>query len=220
MSETPRKEGYACLDLPPDVRITHVHVFDETGSPMAQHNKNVVVTSIRTAIIELLKTTDLEEIRVVDVISHAGIARSSFYRYYDSVDDVVREMEDDFLGACRDTAKHFVASGFTEDGLERGGNAIERIFETIQSNADFYRTIVGPHGDHTFEGRQEDLAREFYGSKLFFEGIVPKDADLRLAFIMAGQTRLIREWLTKHPEMPAKEAAETLQRMCYAIMHA
>ena len=181
---------------------------------------NAVISSIRRAIVTLLETTDLNKIRIVDVISEAGVARSSFYRHYESVEGAVTEMEDELLDACRDSVRRFVASGFTDRGLERNGNAIELVFETILENTDFYRAITGPHGDPSFERRQEDLAREFYGSKLFFEGIVPADADLRLAFIMAGQTRLLSEWLNKHPEMSPKDAAETLQRMCYATMHA
>lgn len=182
--------------------------------------KSVIKTGIRRAIVEMLRTTDIDKLHVADVVSRAGIARSSFYRYYDSVDDAIKEMERDYLDVCREVMKRFVASGFTENGLEDRGNAIEQLLEIIWDNKTMLGSLCGPHGDPAFVREREIGVKEFYGSKLFFEGIVPKDIDLRMSFIIAGQTGLIDKWISEYPEVSAGQVAESLQRICYAVINA
>lgn len=52
---------------------------------------------IETAVFKLMETTDIPDIRVADVIKLAKVSRSTFYRHFDSVDDVVKRFESELL---------------------------------------------------------------------------------------------------------------------------
>lgn len=49
---------------------------------------------IETAVFKLMETTDIPDIRVADVIKLAKVSRSTFYRHFDSVDDVVEALRE------------------------------------------------------------------------------------------------------------------------------
>ena len=48
---------------------------------------------IQEALIELLNKKPIKEISITDLTEKAGIARSTFYRYYSSLDEVI----DDYI---------------------------------------------------------------------------------------------------------------------------
>jgi len=51
--------------------------------------------------LRALETTDIPKIKVADVIKDANVSRSTFYRRFDSVDDVVKRFEDALLDNMR-----------------------------------------------------------------------------------------------------------------------
>ena len=57
---------------------------------------------IETAVFKLMETNDIPDIRVADVIKLAKVSRSTFYRHFDSVDDVVKRFESELLQGHRD----------------------------------------------------------------------------------------------------------------------
>lgn len=52
---------------------------------------------ITDAVFELMAATDIPDIKVVDVIRQARVSKSTFYRHFSSVDDVVKRFEDEIL---------------------------------------------------------------------------------------------------------------------------
>ena len=48
---------------------------------------------IEDAVFSLMATTDIPDIHVADVCHRAGVSRSTFYRHFDSVDQVVKAFE-------------------------------------------------------------------------------------------------------------------------------
>ncbi|MDD3486358.1 MAG: TetR/AcrR family transcriptional regulator, partial [Atopobiaceae bacterium] len=56
---------------------------------------------VTDAVFELMRTDDIPRIRVADVLRQAKVSRSTFYRHFDNVDDVVKTFEDDLLDNMR-----------------------------------------------------------------------------------------------------------------------
>mgnify|MGYP002734667199 CR=1 FL=1 len=67
---------------------------------------------IREALIELMETTDADRVTAVDLARKADVSRATVYRYYGSVDDVLREMSGEFLEGMRDSSRYYVSSSF------------------------------------------------------------------------------------------------------------
>ena len=64
--------------------------------------KNDISARIEDAVFELMGTTPVQAIKVTDVLRLAHTSKSTFYRCYRSVDDVVKRFEDDLLQNMQD----------------------------------------------------------------------------------------------------------------------
>ena len=49
--------------------------------------------SICTALLELLKTNEFKKISISELVRKAGVSRQSFYRNYNTKEDIVLEIE-------------------------------------------------------------------------------------------------------------------------------
>lgn len=52
---------------------------------------------IKEALLRLLETKPLEKIKVNELCSESGINRATFYRHYETLQDVLREIETEFI---------------------------------------------------------------------------------------------------------------------------
>lgn len=64
---------------------------------MSLNAKNDIASRIEGAVFELMATTPVQSIKVTDVLRLAHTSKSTFYRCYRSVDDVVKRFEDELL---------------------------------------------------------------------------------------------------------------------------
>lgn len=69
---------------------------------MSLNAKNDIASRIEGAVFELMATTPVQSIKVTDVLRLAHTSKSTFYRCYRSVDDVVKRFEDELLQNMQD----------------------------------------------------------------------------------------------------------------------
>lgn len=63
---------------------------DKTVSPMSNEGRNLyVVEHITDAVLKLMQTTHLDDISISQICEEAGVGRASFYRNFDSKEDVI-----------------------------------------------------------------------------------------------------------------------------------
>lgn len=56
--------------------------------------------SISTALMRLIETQTISEIKIIDLVKEAGVGRATFYRCFDTIDDVIRYICDETYIAC------------------------------------------------------------------------------------------------------------------------
>lgn len=170
---------------------------------------------IRRSLIALMQTCDVDRITVVDLVDQANVSRSTFYRHYDSVDAVLKEMEQDFLDRSRAINHNFISSGINREKSRSGTDDPNQLFDLIRENKDFYLAVTGPHGDPQFQYRFNALVREFYGGKMMYERLVKEDSDAIIEFALGGHAALIRYWLTERLDMSAEKVSHLAQRLMF-----
>lgn len=70
---------------------------------MSLNAQNDIASRIEDAVFELMATTPVQSIKVAEVLRLAHTSKSTFYRCYRSVDDVVKRFEDELLQNMQDT---------------------------------------------------------------------------------------------------------------------
>ncbi|MEE1273933.1 MAG: TetR/AcrR family transcriptional regulator, partial [Olegusella sp.] len=103
---------------------------------------------IRDAVFACMAHTDMDKIRVSDVIRIAHVSRSTFYRYYDDVPSVVLQFEDDLLANMRAINNVALKARFSTNQLDATPTMITRM-EMLADHRDEIVALNGPHGDPT-----------------------------------------------------------------------
>lgn len=91
------------------------------------------------ALVKLLKNKDFEKITITELCACAGVPRSSFYRYFNSKDDVFRDYFEYIGQNC--------AEYFRENGVNSENHPIE-FFKFYGKYADYFRALINLHKEY------------------------------------------------------------------------
>ncbi|MGN0292141.1 MAG: TetR/AcrR family transcriptional regulator [Lachnospiraceae bacterium] len=78
-----------------------------------------VKNSITTALFTLMQEKSFAKITVTDIVTRAGVARASYYRNYDSKDDILTTLVSDILEDFKETADYELTNYLTYKNVER-----------------------------------------------------------------------------------------------------
>jgi AcrR family transcriptional regulator len=176
-----------------------------------------VEEKIEQAVFDLMETTDIPDIKVGDVVRLAGISRSTFYRHYDSVEDVVKQFEAGLLDTMRTINNTALGVQFSKAELKPTQSMVARM-EVLQANRDKIVALNSDHGDPAFQHKATMLMHEYFRIRLQGVGGSELHRDLYLSFVIAGHNNLIQYWLEKRPEIPPTEVAAMLNRLYYSSL--
>lgn len=177
--------------------------------------KRNVEERIEEAVFCLIETTDIPDIKVADVVRLAGVSRSTFYRHFDSVEDVVKQFEAGLLDTMRTINNTALGVQFNKAELKPTHSMVARM-EVLRKNRDKIVALNSDHGDPVFQHRATMLMHEYFRIRLQGMGGPEVQRDLYLAFVIAGHNNLIQYWLEKRPDIPPEEVAGMLNRLYYS----
>lgn len=72
-----------------------------------------VKKNITETLLELMHEKSISEISITEIINRAGVARASFYRNYESKEDVLMTLVDDILEDFKDKADYDLSNCYT-----------------------------------------------------------------------------------------------------------
>lgn len=173
------------------------------------------VHRITDAVFELMATTDIPDIKVVDVIRHSKVSKSTFYRHFSSVDDVVKQFENEILEGMGEINEVALKARFNDSELDPTPTMI-RCMEILREHRDKIVSLNGPHGDPVFTHKATIFMHDHFRKRL---GSLPcgEDTwDLYLSFAIAGHHNLIQYWLEERPDLEPVVVATALNRFLYA----
>lgn len=106
---------------------------------MVQRSKTEL--RIRRQTIEFLKIKPLESIKVTEIVSALGLHRSTFYQYYDSVYDVIQQIEDDIIG------------GFEQSLTSLEPDAHLSAYSILKREREAIMVLLGDYGENYYKIR-------------------------------------------------------------------
>lgn len=160
--------------------------------------------------IQMMKEKPYSSIKVAELTREAGISRSTFYVYFDSIEDVLQAVEDEFLSHLADEK-----DVYTNYNLTRvAGN-----FSYVRDHMEIYETLTGPNGDPYFATRIGNRSK-----RVFYNMVSEKNSplpDAKLAMIneynQAGKMQVFRWWGEHKNEVSVNDIIETLDKLERAI---
>ncbi len=154
---------------------------------------------LHESLLSLLDNKTADEISIKKLCEHAGINRSTFYKHYNSVSDVIREIEREISEEVKR-----ICNAEGHDPKTALEHVCEYLYRMKRTELILFRNHTEADLSAMFESINEDL----YHANNY--DIKPGDEKLTLAFINHGMFNLIKTWLTEDIEKTPKEIVELL----------
>lgn len=167
-------------------------------------NQRVLLTKklLKNSLMELLATQSIHKISIKALCEHAGINRSTFYKYYGSQYDVLKEIEDDAVGDIL---------SILESQPENKANALREICCYLNQNVLYVRPLINNSNESEFIYmilNHPTIQQEIQKSTEAFYGT----AQLAYVYeyIVFGTARIIQVWINKKERESGEEIAALL----------
>lgn len=165
---------------------------------------------LKEALIELCNEKVYYQITILDICNRAQLYRSTFYRYYETKDDLLREIEHEYIEDTR-----MITSSIS--GFHAGASAeqFEQYRRELVADMEYHRKhkklcqfLLSPAGDLNFHNKMVDsISRSLKKNHEQFGTQSKINIDYTANFFANGFIATIHEWL-KQDDRTAEEIAD------------
>lgn len=157
---------------------------------------------LRESLLRLLQYKSIHKISVREICDEADINRTTFYKYYGSQYDLLKDMEDEALS----NVDHSLANieNMEEDALQR----LQWILSYIQDNLDLFSLLANNTTGTDFPRRLLTLPmiKQLLGGRLE-DRYSRDDLDYIYEFIVNGGYQMIKIWINREDREPPQHMA-------------
>lgn len=170
-----------------------------------EFNKQETVRHIRGVFMELYAKGGINSITVNSLCKECGIAKSTFYLYYEDKYQVLESVENELLNTLRETCQDLTDCDMN-DVLT--GKPLKKAYDTVRyinENADTFRALLGKYGDPRFSYRwKKDIMDSFMGRFRAEKGDNPS-AGVACTIFSSGLIGLYNYFLFDMPDVSEHE---------------
>ena len=159
---------------------------------------------LKQALLHILASKPIAKVTVKELCDEAGLNRGTFYLHYNEPNDVLREIESDFI---RDKMSFF-------DPYMKNDNPAQlaQLFSAVLQNRELSLILFGRNGAPQFSERIKNMVRD--GVLAEWQKEFPlydrKDLAFVFEFVFPGAMQLILNWLEDNDGI---EVADFARRM-------
>lgn len=175
---------------------------------MPKENQRVAISKhlLKTSLLRLLQKKNINKISVTELCQEAEINRTTFYRHYETPDDVLMEIASDYIREFH----NFSLSANTSHDLF---NEVTQLCRFIYHHADMAKLLIRNNTNGGITKIFQELCDAFVGTrKILYKGSPVDDDTLRLfsSFFSAGIETLISRWLVEDIAKTPEEIANLI----------
>lgn len=175
-------------------------------------NRRVAMTKrmLKNSLLELLQTETIQKVSVRALCERADLNRSTFYKYYTSVCDLLRDMERDLIVEI-DKDLNLKA------GPSSNTDQLAHILSFVKDHLELCRTLIDSNADPGFLERllRHPAILERLETNRAVDSVERAYAK---EFLLYGAYRVIEQWICKAcaepPEKMAKIIMGLAERLC------
>ena len=156
--------------------------------------------------VTLMKEKNYSAIKVSELTRTAGISRSTFYTYFDSIEDVLQAVEEDFLSHLENEQNVPKCKDFSK---------VTSDFAYVRSHMDVFETLTGKHGDLCFRTEIGNRSKRIFYQLAQNHGtkLTAAQIEMLAEFNQSGKLQIFRWWSEHEDEVSVKEIVELLDRL-------
>lgn len=173
---------------------------------------------LSTALLDLLKERDYNNITIQDVADKADVSRATFYLHCKDKDELLFKTMQRIYDELSTHYPPLDRNDFNNRSyLEQTDDA--RDFHHVAAHADFYRAMLSAHGSPQFI-RMVRAYLETVIRDQILKPLMPSDGepglpiDFMAAYMAGAQIGVINWWLDNNLPVSPEEISRMLSRMC------
>lgn len=179
-------------------------------------NQRVRLTKMlfRNSLISLLKKKSVYQISVTELCEKSEMNRSTFYKYYGNVRDVLTEIEEETLKQGQKCMQEIEVSG-----INHAIQPLYRLLCYIKENKDLYQLLLNNSADDNFSSVMIQDTIDFlkYKSK----NILADNnnfSDYIFQYILSGCIHVIRSWIDSSMVESPEEIAQLIYNASISVI--
>lgn len=163
---------------------------------------------LQQALLKILRSKHIDKVTIKEICEEAHVNRGTFYLHYTRPNDLLMEIEQQFIS---ENMAHF--SPYMHNGYET--SQLAGMFTCILKNKEICRIIMGKNGNPRFLERLQEFIRNGVvdGWAAEFPQYNRADLDYVFDFIFSGSMRLILSWIENDQGMSTTDLASRLDRL-------
>lgn len=167
--------------------------------------------TIKDTLVRILKIKPLSSISVTEICRYADINRTTFYKYYNSPQDLLNKLEQDHLDELQAKMIHAKATSFKD--------ALKMLLTELNTNHQFYETLFSENGDLGFRNRILNLCYQtnIQAIQSCYPTLVQWQRDALYYFIAEGCNGILQHWLINGNAQNPEELASYIVKLVESI---
>ena len=163
---------------------------------------------LQQALLKILQTKHIDKVTIKELCQEAKVNRGTFYLHYATPNDLLIEIERQFIDENMAYFSPYMLEGYETSQLAG-------MFTCILKNKEICRIIMGKNGNPRFLERLQEMIRGNVvdGWCKEFPKYSRSDLDYVFDFIFAGSMRLILNWIEDDRGMSTADLASRLDRL-------
>lgn len=163
---------------------------------------------LQQALLRILKKKHIDKVTIKEICEEAEINRGTFYLHYSIPNDLLLEIENQFI---EDNMSFFTT--YMTDSKEV--NVLSQLFACVLQNKDICKILMGKNGNPRFIDRLQELVYDSVVNEWRRE--FPKYSRIDLSYIFdyifTGSMRLILNWIENDNGLTIDDLALRLDRL-------
>ena len=162
---------------------------------------------------ELLAEKDMKSITITELANRAEINRKTIYAYYNSVEDILGEIEDTLIKNMELLMNEIDFNLF----LKNPNKVFESLTEILKSNLDFYSKLMRIEANSQLVNKLVKLLKgklkAAFLSQNFFEN---DDVDYITNYVVSGMLASYQYWFNTGMRTPIDEFSKKISSLVYS----
>ena len=159
---------------------------------------------LKESLLEILKTKPIAKVTIKELCEAAQLNRGTFYLHYYEPNDVLKEIEEDFIRERMSFMTHYLQ----DDNPDQ----LAKLFGAVMTNRELSLILFGRNGAPQFTERIKELVRDgvLREWQKEFPRYTKADLEFVYEFVFPGAMNLILNWLADSNNLPVSEFAHRL----------
>lgn len=177
-----------------------------------KRNRNAIRSRnlLINAFVELVQDSPIGKITVTQIVSKAGLNRSTFYAHFKSPEDIVKYIDQDIVN----NLSKFIENVDAASIMNNPAPLMDRVADFVMEKEEFYKMFAKIETANTFLIQLEEMVIEKIMESEQSNSNTEHSAgfSIKLRFLVGGYVSLYRDWFRGKITMTPHEFSNILSK--------